>query len=419
MPFLISPIKVRNIMKEDILKALEKRRSEAIDLLCDLIGIPTVNPPGNAYEECVAYLKNALSIDSKVIKVPEERLTELAPLGQGLPRPSLIATWGKGDNGLHFHGHYDVVNPIKSEQLKPIVQGDRIYGRGTADMKGGLVSIILAIKTLQELNFEPKRTLSISFTPDEETGGQAGAGYIAEQWDNLFESKPAGLIMPEPSSGMIFNGYKGALSLQFVCKGKASHSIYADKGISAFENMTKAAHKLFDLKKKVESQKSKYTFYPPTANKSVFVMGGSLKGREQFNIVPDYCSFSLDWRFPPEIKLAKAKKKIQKIKNELERAGIIVEISPIIECEAGLISEKENICNILSDSIREIRGDKPNLCLIPGFMDIRYFNRISVPSVAYGPGPLEVAHLEDEYVEISKILEVAAELALTAHKMLS
>ncbi len=405
-------------MKEDILKVLEKKREEAIDLLCELIEIPTVNPPGNAYDECIAYLKNALSINSKIIKVPEERLAELAPLGEGLSRPSLIATWGDGNEGLHFHGHYDVVNPINTEQLIPIVQGDRIYGRGTADMKGGLVSIILAIKTLQELNFEPKRALSLSFTPDEETGGQAGAGYIAEQWDNLFESKPVGLIMPEPSSGMIFNGYKGALSLQFICKGKASHSIYPEKGRNAFEIMMRAAHKLFDLKKRVESQKSKYTFYPHTANKSVFVMGGSLKGREQFNIVPDYCSFSLDWRFPPEIKLTEAKKKIQKMTNGLKKDGIILEISPIMECEAGLTSEKENICNILSDSIYEIRGDKPNLCLIPGFMDIRYFNQISIPSVAYGPGPLEVAHQEDEYVEISKILDVAAELTLTAYKIL-
>lgn len=405
-------------MKKDVLKIIENQRNEAIDMLCQLIEVPTVNPPGKAYEECISYLKDILSIDCKVIRVPEERLTELAPLGEELPRPSLVGSWGNGGGGLHIHGHYDVVNPIKTEQLKPVVKGDKIYGRGTADMKGGLISAILAIKALQELHFKPKKSLTISFTPDEETGGQAGAGYIAKHWDRIFENKPAGLIMPEPSSGIIFNGHKGALSWALVFKGKASHSIYPQKGDNAFENMVKTAYRLFELKERAEAQNSKYPFYPDNSDRSVFVMGGSLKGRDQFNIVPDYCSFSLDWRFPPEVRLRDAKKEINRTLEELKGEGVNVEVKTIMECEAGLISEKDNICQTLAGSIQEVAGYSPSFRLIPGFLDIRYFSQIGIPSVAYGPGLLEVAHQEDEYVEVSKIIEVAAEIALAAYKML-
>jgi len=407
-----------SITKEQIIAKSRKFVPQIKEALCRLIEITTPNPPGRNYEECVAYcqqLLEPLPIETKIIMVPERLLPTLAPLGEGLPRPILIGRWGKGRPSLHFHGHYDVVNPIHPEQFQSRVEGDLIYGRGAADMKGGLVSIVFAMKTLHEIGFQPaKGSLTLSFTPDEETGGAAGAGYLLDHYPNFLGELPSATLMPEPSGGVIYHGCKGAVSWELTVRGKTSHSIYPFRGVNAFEGMVRLAERLMGLKEKLATRRSKYLFEPAEAAVSTLVLGGALKGREQFNIVPDRASFSLDYRFIPEESLARAKKELMGVIEEVRREGVEIEINPITESEPGFTPQDSDICRELLRSVGEVTGREPPLRMLPGFFDVRYFIRKGVPSLMYGPGALEVVHQENEHISLEEVIKAVQVLALTA-----
>ena len=128
-----------------------------VELTRRLVAIPSENPPGNQYAECVALLEAEL----ERLDLKPRRLTDLI----------LEASVGEGDRPLYFHGHYDVVPAQNRSQFEPYIEGDRLYGRGSADMKGGLAAMIHAMVALRDT---PGRVV-LHLVPDEETGGERGS----------------------------------------------------------------------------------------------------------------------------------------------------------------------------------------------------------------------------------------------------
>lgn len=190
-------------MKDALFHVVDELKGELIELTKELIETPTENPPGNNYKDCALFIEKKLreiGVETKFIKVPESLSKKLAPHGLGLPRISVIGrVKGKSeDPTFHFHGHYDVVPAGKGwtmNPFKPKEKNGKIFGRGAADMKGGLASIIIATKAFLEAYKKFDGTLTFSFTPDEETGGAAGAEYIAK----MGHIKADMAIMPEPT----------------------------------------------------------------------------------------------------------------------------------------------------------------------------------------------------------------------------
>jgi len=120
-----------SLTKDHIIAKSREFAPQIRDALCRVIEIPTPNPPGRNYEECAAFCQHLLEplpMKTQIIRVPEQLLPTLAPLGEGLPRPILVGIWGKGSPSLHFHGHYDVVNPISPEQFQTRVGGTLYTG---------------------------------------------------------------------------------------------------------------------------------------------------------------------------------------------------------------------------------------------------------------------------------------------------
>jgi acetylornithine deacetylase/succinyl-diaminopimelate desuccinylase-like protein len=175
---------------------LDRHEPEMVRTLSRLVAIPTVNPPGKAYSHCADFLSGML----KEWRIPYE----VIPLSAGrYPRFCILGSVGEGRDGLHFHGHYDVVPAYSAAQFDPKVRNSRLYGRGSSDMKSGLVAILYALKYFQESCTKLAGRISFSFVPDEETGSHSGAGYLART--GLFPRPSFGMLMPEPTSGVSFN----------------------------------------------------------------------------------------------------------------------------------------------------------------------------------------------------------------------
>ena len=104
-------------------KRIQEYRAQILETLCELIAIPTVNPPGKSYRQCVNYLSEKLKnwdLSHRLVKVPDARF----------PRLSILGHYGEGRENLHFHGHYDVVPADSSSHFRAHIRGDRLYGRG-------------------------------------------------------------------------------------------------------------------------------------------------------------------------------------------------------------------------------------------------------------------------------------------------
>jgi acetylornithine deacetylase/succinyl-diaminopimelate desuccinylase-like protein len=132
-------------MKQRIEEALEGYREELVKFTQDLIKLPTQNPPGENYEACVRLLGNklqALGLEIRVVGVASLPHKSFPPY-------LLLATYGQGPRTVYFHGHYDVVPAADRSQFLPRVKDGRFYGRGAADMKGGLAAMVYAVAALK------------------------------------------------------------------------------------------------------------------------------------------------------------------------------------------------------------------------------------------------------------------------------
>ncbi len=398
------------MIEEKIKEKIEGCRQQVIDTLCELVAIPTVNPPGKFYQEFVDYLSKKLNnweIEHRLVTIP----------ARDYPRLSIIGFHGQGEDSLHFHGHYDVVPEFSSEQFSPRLQGDCLFGRGSSDMKGGLVAMLFALLAIKECGLKLKGRITFSFVPDEETGGCLGTQHLIES--GLLPQPSLGMLMPEPTSGAIWNANKGALTFKVEVRGKSAHVGLEHEGVNAFEQMVEIAHSLLKLRKDIRRRKTEMPINPPEANRSVMLIGGESGSGVSFNIVPDRAFFTIERRINPEESLDEAKTELMRLLENYKRRGVEIEVKILQEGEPSAADTKTPLALTLKETIRDVTEKISSFELSPGLVEIRFFNKRGIPGFAYGPGLLEVSHRADEYVRISDILNCAKIYSLTAARLLT
>src|SRR5262249_15393055 len=159
------------------------------------------NPPGRAYRPCVERITrelDKLGLQYTTIEIPRSNSRDTSE-----PRYCVSSLFGTGKRTLYFHGHYDVVPASNPNQFQPYVKGRNLFGRGASDMKSGLAGMVYAVKALKECGVELDGRVCLTFVPDEETGGQEGSEYLAAA--GLLGRDGIGMLMPEPTSGLVWN----------------------------------------------------------------------------------------------------------------------------------------------------------------------------------------------------------------------
>src|SRR5882757_3682115 len=202
---------------DEIRSWLRPRENEIAALLADLVSIPTENPPGRSYRPCVDLLETRLreaGLDCE--RLQPEGFTPDAEYAPEI----LVATHGSGERTLYFHGHYDVVPAQNPAQFRPLVKEQFLFGRGSGDMKGGIVAMLYAIRALKQLKVELSGRVKLVLVPNEETGGRDGTAWLAQQ--GIFQRDGVGMLLAEPTSGVVWNANRGAISLRVRVFGKAA-----------------------------------------------------------------------------------------------------------------------------------------------------------------------------------------------------
>jgi succinyl-diaminopimelate desuccinylase len=401
-----------------LLAWLDPREDEMAALLAELVSVPTENPPGRNYRACADLLEKKLcqaGLSCERHEFPPLSTTSAADGDE--PAASLMASFGSGKRTLYFHGHYDVVPAQSPEQFQPVRKEYFLFGRGSCDMKGGIVAMLFAIRALKECGLEVGGRIALALVPDEETGGARGSGWLARE--GKLGHNGIGMLLPEPTSGVVWNANRGALSLRIKVLGKSAHVGLQHRGENAFEQMLRVVERLQELKHEVEQRKTDYTVGAEQTRNSILMLGGESGGGTNFNVVPQQCWFTVDRRINPEEDFDAEKSRLIALLEQCRRDGIRLEWEILQEGRAAACPEDNKLGRALTQSVEAISGEAPRFEMCPGLLETRFYAAIGMPAYAYGPGLLSVAHGPQEYVDLRKVRECAAIYALAAIEMLN
>jgi acetylornithine deacetylase/succinyl-diaminopimelate desuccinylase family protein len=337
-------------------------------------------------------------------------------VGEDAPA-SLLASYGSGERTLYFHGHYDVVPAQSAEQFRPMRKENFLFGRGSCDMKGGIVAMLFAMLAIRECGEELKGRIGLMLVPDEETGGQRGSGRLAQE--GLLGQSGVGMLLAEPTSGVVWNANRGAISLRVRVLGKSAHVGLQHQGANAFERMHRVVARLQELKCEVEQRSTRCAVGAEQRRNSILMLGGQSGGGTNFNVVPEECWFTVDRRINPEENLAEEKAKLLGALEECREMGIPLEWEVFQEGDSAASGEGEVLGTALSRSVQAVTGEAASFEMCPGLLETRFYAAAGIPAYAYGPGLLSVAHGPNEYVDLRRVIDCAAIYALTAVEVLS
>jgi succinyl-diaminopimelate desuccinylase len=412
------------------------RRDDLIALTQDLIRIPTLNPPGRHYREICDYLSDRLSARGFVTALVR---AEGAPGdSETWPRWNMVARREGSAPGdcVHFNSHHDVVEVGHGWTRDPFggeLDGDRIYGRGACDMKGGLAASIIAAEAFIATCPDFTGAIEISATADEESGGYGGVAYLAEQgWFD--PDRVQHVIIPEPlHKDRICLGHRGVWWAEVETKGRIAHGSMPFLGDSAIRHMgavlEEIEHRLYPH---LATKRTAMPVVPEGARQSTLninsIHGGEAEPEPGFTGLPapcvaDRCRIVLDRRFLIEEALPEVKAEVTGLLDGLKysRPGFDYTIRDLFEVQPTMTERAAPVVRSTAAAIEKVLGQIADYVVSPGTYDQKHIDRIGrlKNCIAYGPGLLHLAHQPDEWVGVQDMQDSALVMALVLADLLA
>lgn len=393
---------------------LERHEGELVGFLQKLIRLRTVNPPGENYGEITSLLTDALrdaGLETRRVQIPLSLQKKTLPEFSAYPRYNVIGFWDVGaKKTVHFNSHYDVV-PVSGQwrhgdAFNPAVENGRIYGRGTADMKGAIASTVFALKALRETGVKPNFNVEVSFTADEETDSALGAGWVVDHG----KLRADYAIVGEGGEGnAVCCGHNGVVWLNVHVQGRAAHGSTPEKGINALEKMSALVLAFDTYKRRLASKKFRTPdgrVMNPTVN-----LGGVFAPGEggKVNTVPAAASFSIDRRVLPIEDIRTVERELRAFLNsaakQIPECRIIVEkISDNFSCYNA---PTHPLFAAMRQSVARVRKQPAKFMVSTGFNDMHFFAQVmKIPTLGYGPGGNDY-HAVDERARIKDLVDSA------------
>jgi acetylornithine deacetylase/succinyl-diaminopimelate desuccinylase family protein len=402
--------------------SIQAARDEMADFLAELVLVPTENPPGRDYEAGLTVVAEGLS------RLGLHAAIEAVPGGDEDPKhPRLWLRSSIGGHGADadddrkstvvFHGHVDVVPAQEASQFEPTVTEDAVFGRGSTDMKGGIVSMIYAMKLLKESAQKLPGRVELRIVPDEETGGRLGSAALLKS-GRLVGPNDVAMFTAEPTGGVVWHASRGAISCRIEVKGRSSHVGLAYRGTNAFEKALIVADKLRALESKVAERRTQFAIEPADARRSILLMGGEVEGTANFNVVPDRFMFTVDRRINPEEDFDEEKRALLGALESASAKDVDMVVDVFQQARPAAVPRDHPIALALSGAIASVTGTMASFELCPGILEIRFYAEKGIPAFAYGPGLLSVAHGPKEFVKRKDMEQCAIVYALAAESVL-
>ncbi len=367
---------------------------DSLKILSDLIAFKTVSGEDNnsLINYCDEILKKLGATSFKTFDDEKKRVNLFATIKSKEPN---------GKKPVILSGHTDVVPVSKSwstDPFKATIKDDKLFGRGSCDMKGFIACTLAYAPIYAKENLN--RDIHFSFTFDEETACQ-GAPLLIKELKNRGINDGI-CIVGEPTNMKIIDAHKGCYEYTTYFEGLAGHGSAPEKGVNAVEYATRYISKLMNLREILKSKVPKNSvFDPPYTTIGI----GGISGGIARNVIADKCR--VDWEMRPVIKedgefvhnelnefvnkelLPEMKKIFPKSSIKKEIIGEIIGFNKVSKSEAC-----EFISNLTGDNSREV---------VSFGTEAGLFQEIGISTVVCGPGSIEQAHKVDEFIVLDQI----------------
>ncbi len=296
--------------------------------------------------------------------------------------------------GLVLSGHLDVVPADeadwKSDPFEVTERDGKLFGRGTADMKG---FVALAINTFRKVaERRPDAPLMLLLTRDEEIG-TIGAQHWARTWTG--SRLPTDVLVGEPTRLQVVTMHKGFVQLEITFRGVSAHSGYPHLGRSAIEPAGVAVRALTELRKDLDSERPAYSEHfreVPFAALNI----GTIKGGSATNVVPDHCSISVGIRLLPTMR---GSVMTDRVRAALDAAlGDIPFTLEVVSDSPPMWLDGDTALS--TQLLRTLQQDHPTT--VSYATDAGWFQTVGHRCVIFGPGSIEVAHKPNEFLPIDE-----------------
>jgi len=403
---------------------VERARDEIVDVAARLVRIPTVNPPGEAYEACAEAIAAQLRAHGAEVQVlpatgrPEHTAAH--------PRVNVIGRHAGAASApaVHLNGHFDVVPAGLGWTRDPFggeVAGGRLYGRGSCDMKAGLAAAVFAVEALRRAGVAHRAPIEVSGTVDEESGGFAGVGWLAAH-GFIAPDRTSAVIIPEPFGvDRVCVGHRGVYWFEVVAHGRIAHGSMPYLGVSAIEGMSHFLDLVRDELGPLLATRVTAMPVVPEGSRHATINVNGIEGGQAPDATPspcvaDHCRAVFDRRFLLEEGLDRTRAEIAALvaKAEARMPGVRFTIEDRLAFDANRTPDAAPVVGALTAAIQQVVGRPAALVASPGTYDHKHVARIAgVPQcVAYGPGDLAMAHQPDEYCSVEDIVTSTKVLAL-------
>ncbi|MBM7603759.1 acetylornithine deacetylase [Metabacillus crassostreae] len=413
----------RKLVKEEIHKWLSSNREDGINLLRKLVQASSTQKNEKVAQEIVieTIKKIGLEID---IWEPDGMQLQTHPFfacdrNEFKESPNVVGIL-KGSGGgrsIILNGHIDVVPAGDVSQWADdpfsgkVVEG-KLYGRGSTDMKGGNVALLLAITVIRELGIQLKGDVIFQSVIEEESGGLGTLaaierGYVADA-----------AIIPEPTNMKIFPKQQGSIWFRISVHGRSAHGGTRYEGVSAIENAFDVVKHIGELEKH-RNNRIKDNLYKNIPI-PIPINIGKIEGGDWPSSVADLVKLEGRMGISPDETIEEAKNEMTNWLKTLPMKNSWFDNNPV-EIEwfgarwvPGTIDLDHKLMKCLSSSFIDVTGEQAIIEASPWGTDGGLLTNVAAtPTIVFGPGKTEKAHHPDEYIELDKLFEAAEIIALT------
>lgn len=368
-------------------------RPETLEMIARFIAFPTVSRDSNLplIEFAADHLRQAGAEISLSFSKDGRKANLLACLG---PRDRA---------GLILSGHTDVV-PVDGQGWShdPFTltrRGDRVYGRGTSDMKGFLATATALAPRLAERR--PDMPIILAMSYDEEVGCLGMPGLIEDLAG--FVAPPLGCIVGEPTRMQIVAAQKGKLGCHVTVRGRDAHSALSQLGINAVEAAAEAMHFLIGVKHRLRDEGPRNVLFQPPDYATIEICMAS--GGTAVNVIPAQASFDFDARVLPGMDprdiIAELRDHVEthlapSMRLKDDKAGFTFEEVP------GCLAFDQDMNHPFARLVQAVLPPHP-VTAVPYGTDAGHFGAAGIPTVICGPGDIAQAHQPDEFIDLDQI----------------
>jgi succinyl-diaminopimelate desuccinylase len=406
-------------LKATLTDKVKSRMNELIALCSELVRINSENPPGDTNElgQFIAfYLSEWEGVEVEAHPSSEKIFNLVA------------RTCGNGSGKrLILNGHLDTFalgDPSlwTKDPLGGMIEEERLYGRGSADMKGGIACLIWAMLVLSEFRDHWNGEIVLTLAGDEETMGYGGTYYLLEKVPHALGD---GIICADVGSPKVARfGEKGMIWLDIEAKGRPAHGAHVHRGQNAIELLLKALEKLFTLndyptKLPQEVEKAIMEAKPVSEPlggageadilKRITVNLGRIGGGTSPNLVASKAQSSLDIRLPVGVSLKEIEEEIAGLLNPMEDISWRI----TTKWEPNWTSLDQELVQTVLKNAQHILQEEVVANMRVGASDARLYRLFGVPTVVYGLTPHNLGG-PDEYIRIEELEQVCAVYTISA-----